>query len=97
VNFEIIDLQFDDLILHTIPQKIGVKKTKWLAYSLLVVFITLDFLNGNATISTIWMTVLVAFTIAIFTFFANANCNKYYTSFWVESIPVFWLMLLLLK
>lgn len=93
--FEIIDLQFDDLKLHTIPQKIGIKKTKWLAYCLLLVFVSLDFLKENATITPILITISVAFSIGIFTFFANAKRNKYYTSFWVESIPMFWLLLLL--
>lgn len=94
--FEIIDLQFDDLKLHTIPQKIGIKKTKWLAYILLFVFIILDFLKEDATIIHLLITISVAFSIGIFTFFSNPKRNKYYTSFWVESVPVFWLILLLL-
>lgn len=94
--FEIIDLQFDDLKLHTIPQKIGVNKTKWLVYILVSFFVIMEFLKGNVTSKDFMVLILVAFCITISTFFANAKRTKYYTAFWVESIPVFWLLLLLL-
>ena len=48
--FEIVDLQFDDLYLKTIPQQLGEKKTKFLAYILLVVFILLDLLKPEFTL-----------------------------------------------
>jgi len=38
---------------------------------------------------------VIAIIIALFLFFANQKRSKYYTSFWVESIPVFWLLLIL--
>ncbi|NHN27190.1 hypothetical protein FIA58_016025 [Flavobacterium jejuense] len=93
--FEIIDLQVDVKTLQTIPQRIGIKRTKWLTYGLLLLFILMDFLKENATEKHIITTILVAFIIAGFTFFANNKRNTYYTSFWVESIPLFWLLLLL--
>lgn len=93
--FEIIDLQFDSKKLQTIPQRIGIKLTKYLAYLLLVIFIAMDFLKPNISQIHLMTTISIAILIAVFTFFANGNRNKYYTSFWVESIPLFWLLLLL--
>ncbi|MFC4739429.1 hypothetical protein ACFO3U_05435 [Flavobacterium ponti] len=93
--FEIIDLQFDEKSLETIPQKLGVKKTKWLSYSLICSFFVMDFFKPNITSQQLLITFLVALILAIFTFFATSKRNKYYTSFWVESVPFFWLILLL--
>ena len=94
--FEIIDLQVDVKTLQTIPQRIGIIKTKWLTYSLLLLFVILDFLKENATPKHLISTILVAVLIAVFTFFANSKRNKYYSSFWVESVPLVWLLLLIL-
>ena len=93
--FEIIDLQFDDLKLHTIPQKLGVKQTKKLSYLLTFIFFVLDFFKPNITNQQLLITFLVGLILMTFTFFANSKRTKYYTSFWVESVPFFWLLLLL--
>ncbi len=93
--FEIIDLQFDEKSLKTIPQKLGEKKTKWLSYGLVSVFFVMDFFKPNITLQQLLITFLTALILAIFTFFATSKRNKYYTSFWVESVPFFWLVLLL--
>ena len=94
--FEIIDLQFDDEELKTIPQKIGVIMTKQLTYMLLLVFVCMDFFKPNISLKQLILTFIIAFIIGLFAFFSNDKRNKYYSSFWVESIPVIWLLLLLL-
>jgi hypothetical protein len=94
--FEIIDLQFDEKTLQTIPQKLGEKKTKWLSYSLICTFFVMDFFKPNITSQQLLITFLVALILVIFTFFATSKRNKYYTSLWVESVPFFWLILLLI-
>ncbi len=85
--FEIIDVQFDTLTLKTLPQRIGVQKTKQLGYLLLLLFLGID-----AMIQSQWILLDFFFvvTIAVFLFFSNENRSKYYTSFWVESIPIVW-------
>ncbi|CAM3976968.1 hypothetical protein FLAN108750_02765 [Flavobacterium antarcticum] len=93
--FEIIDSKYDDPSLFTVPQKIGIAKTKWLGFLLLIPFYFLEFfkieIDNNQLIANV---ILVAVTSA-FLFFANENRNRYYTTFWVESIPIFWLGLLI--
>ncbi|PWA04487.1 UbiA prenyltransferase family protein [Flavobacterium psychrotolerans] len=101
--FEIIDLANDDPHLQTVPQQIGVKKTKTLGYLLLLVFFGLEFFNSAVTnhvnfqntIFQLLLIFVIAVVIAFFLFFANEKRSKYYTSFWVESIPIFWWLLLL--
>jgi hypothetical protein len=94
--FEIIDLQFDDPHLQTVPQQIGVKKTKILGYALLFIFGGLEFINCNVNFSSSALQLLLIFVIGIFLTFANEKRSKYYTSFWVESVPILWWLLLCL-
>lgn len=92
--FEIIDLKTDDPHLKTVPQQIGVKNTKILGLFLLMVFIGIGFFNRNVNsdiqILDLPLNFVIAIVIALFLFFANENRSKYYTSFWVESVPIFW-------
>jgi hypothetical protein len=94
--FEIIDLQFDIKSLETIPQKIGIKKSKLLAYLLVVLFLSLEYFKPNITINQFVEIFLISIILVLFTYFANSKRNKYYTSFWVESVPFFWFILFLI-
>ena len=92
--FEIIDLKNDDPHLQTVPQQIGVKRTKYLGYVLLLIFCGLEIfnINGNDNLRNHFFSLslqsIIAVIIAIFIFFANEKRPKYYTSFWAESIPI---------
>jgi hypothetical protein len=98
--FEIIDLLNDDPHLKTVPQQIGVKQTKILGFVLLLIFCSLEvfnvYSNDNIKIQFIDLPLqmIVAVVIAIFLAFSNEFRSKYYTSFWVESIPIIWYLLL---
>jgi hypothetical protein len=106
--FEIIDLAKDDPYLQTVPQQIGVKQTKILGYVLLIVFCGLEILNinGNSNINDninfqplpfslpLIFAIAIVIVTALFLAFANEKRPKYYTSFWVESIPVFWWLMI---
>lgn len=95
--FEIRDLRYDSLKLSTLPQSIGVKGTKILGGILLAVFFLLEFLN-RALFS---YETLVVFVISVMTLacliFAKVNQGKYYSAFWVEGLPIFWLVMLLFR
>lgn len=93
--FEIIDLQFDEASLKTIPQKIGIKNTKNLIYLLSILFLLFEYFKPNITLEQFGVTFLVAAILAVFTFHSNPKRNHYYTSFWVESVPIIWLILLI--
>ena len=94
--FEIRDLKFDNLKLSTIPQKLGVKKSKVLGVLFLLVGFLLEFLKDEATVNTIIVLLIVSVITALFVFFSRVEQNKYYSSFWVEGLPILWLVLLLI-
>lgn len=94
--FEIIDLKNDDPHLQTVPQQIGVKRTKTLGLLLLLCFYFLEFLKNNFEYKQLIINFILVISISSFLVFANENRSKYYTSFWVESVPVFWWFLLII-
>ncbi|WP_178984371.1 UbiA prenyltransferase family protein [Winogradskyella helgolandensis] len=94
--FEIRDLNFDSLKLATIPQKIGVRKTKLIGIVLLFVFLVLEFFKDELMEKSIIATLLMTFITLFFLLFSNKNQSKYYSAFWVESLPIVWLLILLL-
>lgn len=94
--FEIIDLKNDSLSLRTVPQKLGIHKTKILNLFLLIPFYLLEFLKSDFKIIQLWINLALILVLALFTLFASPKRSVYYTSFWVESIPVLWWFALLL-
>ena len=92
--FEIIDLANDDPHLKTVPQQIGVKCTKILGILLLIPFYFLEFLKSNFDEKQLIVNLILVALISLFLLFANEKRSKYYTSFWVESVPIIWWLLL---
>jgi hypothetical protein len=95
--FEIVDLAKDDPHLHTVPQQIGVAKTKWLGFFLMFIFLGLEFLLSQSDIVQLLVNMIIA-TIAVgFLSLANPGRSRYYSAFWVESIPIVWWLLVVLS
>lgn len=93
--FEIRDLKFDSLRLSTIPQRIGVRYTKIIGTIMAVFIFLLEFFKDDTSKIQVLVLALVQLITVLFLVFAQKNQNKYYSSFWVESIPVLWLVVLL--
>jgi len=94
--FEIIDLKEDNPQLQTVPQKMGVKNTRLLNLMLLIPFYFLEFLKSHVDPNQLIVNIFLILTVGLFTIFATPERPKYYTLFWVESVPIFWLGMLLL-
>ena len=88
--FEILDLANDDPHLKTVPQQIGVRRTKIIGLLLLLPFYFLEFLKTNFIQEQLVVNLILVLALSLFLAFANETRSKYYTSFWVESIPIFW-------
>ena len=91
IPLEICDVKNDAKTIKTLPQIIGIQNLKILGYLLLILVCVLSyfFLQRKCDI-------IFASVIAIFIFFSNDKRCKYYTSFWLESLPMLWLVLLLI-
>ncbi|WP_339663313.1 hypothetical protein [uncultured Polaribacter sp.] len=92
--FDIRDVQFDAISLQTIPKKIGVEKTKKLGVGILVFTLVLEFMSSTA-ITNKSPFMLFFFLLIMFLMRAKINQSKYYSSFWVESLPIVWWLIIL--
>lgn len=94
--FEIRDMRYDSLKLSTIPQKIGVNQTKLVGILLLMVFFFLEYFKDIINPEKLIYLLIITIVMSLFLVFSREKQNKYYSAFWVESLPIWWLVLLLL-
>jgi UbiA prenyltransferase family len=92
IPFEIMDTKTDETSLNTLPQLFGIEKVKLFGVLLIIPFVIFEFLKLHPSYLAIPMS-LVTFFAILFTDFKR---TKYYTSFWVESVPIFWWLILVL-
>ena len=94
--FEIRDLRYDSLKLATIPQCIGVKNTKIAGIVLAFIIVLVEFLKDELYSDHLIIMFVVLFVSVWLLWFSTVNQRKYYSAFWVEGIPILWLLLMLL-
>jgi hypothetical protein len=93
--FDIVDIAYDATQLRTIPQQLGLFKTKILGTALLIVFCILHGMFAR-NINVLVVNILLAIIVSLFLWFANPARSNYYTNFFLESVPMFWFLLLIL-
>ncbi len=95
IPFDIRDLKYDKPSLNTIPQVIGIKKSKYLAIAIMFVFVFLEIFKYLFFHFSFLLETLFVFIISVwFIYNTSLNKNKYYTSFFVEAIPIFWCLII---
>lgn len=94
--FEIRDMNYDAIALATLPQQWGIKNTKIMGSMLLAGVILGDFLKDEFHLLSLLILVMVCLLMVILLWRSQKKQSRYFASFWVESIPILWCMLLLL-
>ena len=99
IPFEIRDLAYDNCELRTLPQRYGVTNTKIFGGFATLVFFFSTYLKDDLGIEELVLKGVLFLTLGIIIFITKRNQSKYYASFWVEAIPIWWwvLMLVLLR
>lgn len=92
IPFEIRDLSYDNLNLKTLPQTVGIKKSKLLGVLLLLFCGLLNFLIYNNR-KAFLIALLILLISSVLIMKSTSNQSKYYSAFWVEGIPILWLFL----
>jgi hypothetical protein len=95
--FDIRDYRNDDSTLGTLPQLIGVRESKVLGMVLLISCVILEgIINPVGSASFVIFGLMAAVT-AVMVRRSMMIQSRYFASFWVEGIPVFWAILLILS
>ncbi len=90
VPFEIRDLKYDQPDLRTLPQQFGVTKTKIFGSFATLLFFFLTFLKDEISSKELIFKGLLFLVLGAVMYITKRNQEKYFASFWVESIPIFW-------
>ncbi|MBT8316557.1 MAG: hypothetical protein HKP59_02920 [Lutibacter sp.] len=96
IPFDIRDVMIDPKSLKTLPQLLGVDKSKLVGYIMLVGLIFLEFFKTENSIYFTYILIVVSLITALFLMFSSTKRTRYYTSFWVEAIPIIWFGLIIL-
>ncbi len=91
--FEIRDMRCDSIKLSTIPQRIGIVRTKLIGVLLIVLVFLLEFLKDEFWVNKTIILGIICMLLFLFLILSKVNQNKYYSSFWVEGIPILWAIL----
>jgi hypothetical protein len=98
VPFEIRDINIDNRRLSTIPQKIGIKNTKILGVILCLPFVLIELLKQKYfSWYYLGFDFIIIALLMVFLIISSKNPqSKFYSSFWVEGVPILWIVILLI-
>lgn len=91
--FEIRDVSYDKLSLGTMPQRLGVNRTKVIGLVLIVLALGCEYYMNNDEVWKISAVFLTAIISGIAMLKSKTTQGNYFASFWVEGIPVLWYLL----
>ncbi|MCD8438094.1 hypothetical protein LNI95_10475 [Tenacibaculum dicentrarchi] len=93
--FDIRDVKYDAISLQTIPKKIGVQQTKKVGYVLLILCLFLEFIiTSNTNFKQVFFVIFTLLLVLLMR--CSEKQSTYYSSFFVESIPIIWWLLFLI-
>lgn len=92
IPFEILDSTTDAVAMKTLPHLFGIARTKQIGYVLVGLFCIASF----HTLSMLYPYIIYALSSVVAIYFSSEKRSWYYTSFWVESLPILWWLILLL-
>ncbi len=94
IPFDIRDVAVDPKLLKTLPQLVGVSTSKIIGCVLLLSVVLLEYFIINFTESNSYILISIALISALFLAFSSPKRDRYYSSFWVEAIPIIWFVLI---
>ena len=89
--FEIRDLNFDKESLGTIPQRLGVRMTKVFGTVLIFLIFAAELLQSSFNSAEFVSLVVILAISGFFLWKSTTGQSRYYSSFWVEAVPIFYL------
>ncbi len=94
--FEIRDVPYDALNLNTLPQQVGVKTTRLIGLGVLVLSVIFEFFKESLHVtyssSLLFFCIILSWLLMV----SKTKQSRYFASFWVEGMPVLWVVLFLL-
>lgn len=96
VPFEIRDLKYDKPDLKTLPQQLGIKGAKLAGVSWIFLFYGSTFLKTDLDLIDVCAKTILFIVLLVVLVRTKLNQDTYFSSFWMEAIPIFWWVILVL-
>ncbi len=96
IPFEIRDLAYDSPELRTLPQRFGIAGAKIIGACAIVPFFLLTLLKDTVSRTELIANAILLLTLGILIWKTKRKQHRYFASFLVEAVPIFWWILLLL-
>lgn len=93
IPFEIRDMQWDDPSIRTLPQSIGISGAKLVGYLAVGGVFVLELWRSMWEWTAVLGTAVVCLVVVGMLWNTKAKQTTYYAAFWVESLPVVWLLI----
>ena len=90
--FEIRDIPYDGQNLKTLPQQVGVRNAKLLGLGLLLVSLGCEFFKKDFEVAYIISLLIFCVVLGWFLVISKPEQSRYFSSFWVEGLPIVWLL-----
>jgi len=90
--FDIRDLNYDKDTLRTLPQVFGIQQTKRIGLLFLMLFLGIELFKNALSSNQFRIHLILALLSLFFLFRAKQNQSNYYSAFFVESLPIVWLL-----
>lgn len=94
--FEIRDVPYDALNLKTLPQQVGVKSTKLIGEGVLLLCLVFEFFKVNSEVAYIISLLVFCSVLGWILVISKTEQSRYFSSFWVEGLPILWYLLFIL-
>ncbi|TDQ28962.1 UbiA prenyltransferase family protein [Zeaxanthinibacter enoshimensis] len=96
IPFEIRDMFIDQPALKTLPQRLGVRGSRWLGILLSVIFVLATFFKDAYTATELYSKIIFAVLLVLVMWLTREKQSEYFASFWVELTPLVWWAILLI-
>lgn len=93
--FDIRDIDYDSKSLKTIPQLFGVQTAKFIGIFLAISIFGLLVIYHHKTNNELLVTLFMNVVAIVLLLFSKRNQATYYSSFWVEGLPILWYAILI--
>ena len=91
--FEIRDVRYDAQSLKTLPHQMGVRNTKLLGQGVLLLCLVFEFFKDHSEVSYIVSIIIFCVVLGWFIVISKTEQTRYFASFWVEGLPIIWVLI----
>ncbi len=94
IPFDIRDINVDKIELKTIPQILGIRRSKLLGILLLIFNTSIFYFIGKISLIFILVEVFINLILGLLLIISDPKKPLNFTRFWVEGVPIIWVIIL---